>query len=187
MNALALTLRTQRILWAALTFAPFVYLFIAAYAAPAPKAPPPPILLPVLAVVAVSVAAMSFILPATIFTKALRGRVGKDITIGQVSSQSPFLPEGGFRSASPSAAEVEDPAATLRIAATLDQTPMILTLALRESVALYGLVLAMMGFPLAHAAAFIAVSVALMLLRFPSVESLRRRAEKALDARVPAP
>lgn len=187
MNAIALILRTQRILWAALTLAPFAYLFVAVFAAPAPKAPPSPILLPVLVAVSASVAALSFVLPASMFARALRQRVGTDIKVGPVATQSPFLPEGGFRTASPSAAEVEDPIAALRVAASLDQTPMIVTLALRESVALYGLVLAMVGFPITAAAPFIAASVALMLLRFPSVEGLRRRVEKVLDARVPAP
>lgn len=186
MNALVTTLRTQQILWAALTFSPMVYVMVGLMAAPSQPPPGSPVILYALAATSVAVAALSFVFPAGMFAKSLKQRVGTDIRIAQVASQSPFLPEEGFRSASPSAGEVQNPAETLLLAARLDQGALILSLALRESIALYGLVLALMGFPLSYAAAFFVVSVALMALRFPSLEGLRRRVEKIVGARVPS-
>ncbi|MEZ4393378.1 MAG: hypothetical protein R3A48_20010 [Polyangiales bacterium] len=186
MNALNATLRTQKILWSALTLAPLAYLGVA-LSAPQTDAAAPPLILPVLGAVAAMTAALSFILPEKLFASALHRRVGHDLRITQVASSAPVLAEGGFRDASPSVNAVEDPVAALTLAAQLDMSPLIITLALRESIAIHGLVLAMLGFSMRVAFGFIAVSVALMILRRPSLEALRARVEQAIDARVPSP
>lgn len=185
MDNLAPILRVQRILWFALTSSPLLYLGIARFAAPAPAHPPEPVILYALAAVAVPIVGASFALPAAIFARAVGARVGKEIRVRQVAT--PTQLEGGFRDAPPSAAEVEDPAAVLRLAARLDLTPLILTLALRESVAIFGLVLGFVGFPFEVTAGFCGLSVALMLARFPSLPALARRTESAVGARVPPP
>lgn len=186
MNALYATLRTQKILWSALTLAPLAYLGVA-LVAPRTIASPAPLILPALGGVAAVTAVLSFILPESLFAGALRRRVGQEIRLTQVVSPSPVLAEGGFRDASPSVNEVEDPVAALTLAAKLDTSPLILTLALRESIAIQGLALALLGFSTRIAFGFIALSVALMILRRPSLEALRARVEGAIGARVPSP
>lgn len=177
-------LRTQKILWSALTLVPLLYFGIALIAKHAEE-PPPPLILPGLGGIAVAMAVLSFILPEVFFASALRRQVGHAIRITQVASPSPLVAEGGFRDAAPSVNEVEDPAAVLALAARLDMSPLIMTLALRESIAINGLVLALLGFSTRIAFGFVAVSVALLILRRPSIEALRARVERVLGARVP--
>lgn len=178
-------LRTQRILWFALTSAPFIYFGVARFVVIAPPRPPPAVMLPALGAVALSTVAMSFMLPPILFAKALRSLGGATLRTRQESLSQGAPLDGGFRDAPASAAVVEDPSRVIRLAAQADQTPLIITLALRESVAIFGLVLALLGVPIEHALPFFALSVALMVMRYPSLSSLQRRAEAVLGARIP--
>ena len=75
-----------------------------------------------------------------------------------------------------------DPKAALSRALGVTMTPFILRMALRESIGIYGLVLATLGHPIAHAAPFFAVSFLTQALAFPKLSGIADDLEAAQNA-----
>ncbi len=70
-----------------------------------------------------------------------------------------------------------DPASARRSAIAAHKTPFIVGMALAESVAIYGLVLGLLGFPPANVAPFFAGCWILMACHFPRVAAIERALE----------
>lgn len=144
-------LRVQRILWAALMVSGGVFVLVAKAAAPAPnpRHPPDPTMLYAIGAVALVVAVLSFVLPAR-----QRARAFRDLP--------PYDPS------SPHAA------AALKKRFLRANTIFVLTMALRQAVGLFGLVIAMNGFGLTVALGFFLASLALMAASFPTMSQITR-------------
>ncbi|MFO0681867.1 MAG: hypothetical protein U0234_07450 [Sandaracinus sp.] len=136
---------TPRILWAALLFSQAIYVaLIAGGILEAPSAPPDPMMLPVLGVVALGTAVVSFVLPRILHRNA-------------VAQAMPTIQHQGMGDLS-----------LLRAAYQAGFAPLIVSLALSEAVGIYGLVLAALGFPLLYCLPFSALGGVLTLVRFPT-------------------
>lgn len=144
------------ILWAALVASVFIYggvLFVVTGSAAAAGTPAPePVLLYALAGSAVVTASASIFLPRMLLAQAVR--------------RTPRPTPGAPRPAG-------DPAWGAYV------TSFILGMALAESVAVFGFVLGFLRFPPAEVVPFFAVSLGLMLTRFPGTERVREELENA--------
>jgi hypothetical protein len=150
-SKIAEMLRVPRVLWTALMASLGIYvlmLYMVRWREGAPPLPhpPDPVLLPVLSLVATTVAVMSFVMPRFLMKTAARGakrpRPGEPIDPDLLRSLLPRL-----------------------------QTPFILGCALSEAVALFGFVLGFLGFPPLYVAPFFVAGAVLMAVRFPTPES----------------
>lgn len=179
-------LTTMRILWAALLSSVAVYAGIVVATGKAePATPAPdPMMIVVMSGAALMTAVMSFVLPPIVFRKAA-------LTNNAPTDDGAPLPESREQRAareqvtSAAAGVLRDPAAAEAAAFRHYQTRMILELALSESVALFGLILAFMGFGLYRAAPLFAAAAVLMLLRFPTRDRVLSAYEEAVGARFP--
>lgn len=170
-------MRTQLILFGAI-LASTAMMGVVALVAPTPPAPPESFLYLALAGVSVCVLVVSFVLPATLEKKAL---AGLDVAIETRSAADPSVPSSLAKHAT--ARIFADGPGALRRAVGATQVHLILRLALRESVAIYGLVLAFLGFPYAWCVPFVVVALLAQLPAFPSAERVARALEAAKDAR----
>lgn len=160
------------ILWGALFTSTFIYLLILQVAAPAPATPPDPIVALTLAFTSVVVAVVSYLLPATILRRSL-------LSLDLPTDEAPMfgdVPAGTriFR----------DPDAARARALPAMQTAMILALALRESIALFGLLVGFIGFPMRTYAGFFVVSWLLLLEAFPRKKADDAALEAAYGAKL---
>lgn len=162
------------ILYAALFASTFVYVLVLFVVKVDVVDPPPPILPMVLGVVALSVAVVSFVLPGITLKTAVRN-------LGLATRPAP-----NFGDQPAGTLVFEDPAEARRRAAPALQTAMILRLALRESIALFGLVVGMLGYGLVAASPFFVASWILFAIAFPSQASLDRELENASGAKLGA-
>lgn len=153
---------TPRILWAALLFSQVMYvvLLVGGYLQVPPE-PPQPILLTAISAVAMLVAALSVVLPRVLHAQAAR----------RLAHQEPGLPDHGA-------------AVVMRRALGLGFAPFVLSIALSEAVAIFGLVLGVIGFHLAQCAPFFAAGMMLTLIRFPTQGRFLRPIEDAYGRRI---
>lgn len=149
-------MQSRMFLYGALLGSSFVYLLVALVVAPPPPAGgPDTTLLFALGPAALTCLVLSFVLPRmTLRTSLLALGLG-------VRASEPF-------SELPAGTNVFVDAAAAREAARRPlQTAMVLTVALRESIAMFGLVLAFLGFGLTTYLPFFVVSWISMALAFP--------------------
>ena len=174
-------LRTMRILWSALFLSIGIYvaLVFSGVLMTTPTAPEP-VLLPALGAVAVMLAAASFVVPGIIFRQA--------VAKSQLAIESEPVPDGfaaSFRTTVPTTKVFADPRAAQKAAVMIFPTPFILALSLSEAVAMFGFVIAMMGFDRLLSVPFFAAGAVLILLRFPTERGIIEPFEKALGASIP--
>jgi hypothetical protein len=173
-------LRVPRILWSSLVVSTLILLYVTTRR-PQPAGPPQAILLPVFALVAVSVIGVSFVLPARIYARhAAAVRVA--ITEAPDTGGSDVIPYREARRRRVFA----NPASARRTATMIFQTSFILGMALSENVALLGFALAWLGHSIAVYAPFFVVSWVLMALRFPTEKAVFGRFAQAKDAAFPS-
>ena len=128
--------------------------------------------------VSVANAVLSFVLPARTYERALAAiRV-------EVEPEPEAGFEGGFRQGASSSNRFANPAKALRSALGAFQTAFILSLALSESVALFGFALSRLGAPLTTAAPFFVVAWVLMGVRYPTHARAFGRFEARFGARL---
>lgn len=154
-DAIGRRLKMPRILWFAMLVSQGVYVYVARTAAPDTPADGAGTLVVPLAAAAFVSAMMSFALPMFLHRSAMR-RV-EPSTMGGA------------------------PADLARIAVALYFTPFVLAIALSESVAVFGVVLALQGLPQSTYLPFIGAGALLVLVRFPT----GRAALGPLAARLP--
>jgi Na+/phosphate symporter len=143
---LAARLRVVRILWVSLTLSTVlvagVFFFLLTQGGIHPKAPPQQETFYGIAGVAALVAVLSLVFPKVLYRTAARLVYDEAKDRTREALLSALLP--------------------------VFQTPFIMSMALSESVSIFGLTLGMMGFPPEQCAPFFAVGTALALGRFPS-------------------
>ena len=171
-------LTTLRILWFALLCSIGFYAAVPFLVVHGSQ--PQPVMLVALTSVAVVTCALSFLMPAFLYKRSMAALV--NVAPRVVERPRSTAEARGFRDASPGQRCFEDPVAARRFAYQLFMTPFILSLALSESVALFGLMLFMLGFGLRVFAAFELAGALLIALRFPTDARVVGWLEKALDA-----
>ncbi len=181
-------LMVTRILWGALTFTVFIYGFILHATGHGNVNPVregmDPTLPIMLGVTALSVAVVSFVLPAKFF-RASAQRLARSLKVTDTVNVVMPGDERGFRTAPPSSKVYENGSAALAAAFTAFQTPFILGLALSESIVINGFLLGFMGYGLRFAAPFFAVGLVLLLVRFPTKDRVAGMFEEATGVRMP--
>lgn len=181
-------LMVTRILWGALTFTVFIYglvLHLTGHGNVNPVREGMDMTFPfALGVTSVSIAVVSFVLPAKTFRSSAQG-LARSLKVTDTVSVVMPGDERGFRTAPPSSKMYENGSAALAAAFAAFQTPFILGLALSESIVINGFLLGFMGYGLRFAAPFFAAGLALMLVRFPSKERVAGMFEQATGVRMP--
>lgn len=168
--------RTLVILFFALLSSNVVFVGIALTAPPALE-PPDPIMLFTLIAVSIMTLGVSFVLPLNLEKKGL---AGLSLPIEAHAEADPNVPTSFAKHNT--SRRFADPKAALFRALGVTMTPFILRMALREAIGIYGLMLAMLGHPLAHALPFLAVSFATQALEFPRLSRVADALEAAQNA-----
>lgn len=155
------SLLNVRIVWAALMGSQFVYLAMLAFGLfPPPEVPPQPVMLTVLSGVAFINAVMSVMLPRVLVGPALGAARHRDgHLVGQ--DRSVLLPR----------------------AISVGFTGWIVGMAIAESIALFGLVLGVLGFSLLQAAPFFGLAALITLMKFPTESRFLVPFEEAISGR----
>ncbi|MDC3952395.1 hypothetical protein [Polyangium jinanense] len=157
-------LSVLRILWFAMLLATMLYAGIAFSGIFKPKgAPLDPMMPLVFGLLSIVLTIVSFALPRTIYTSAARNV--------EVETREEALPDAfsaRYREAIGKRTVFADPQAATAKAYSVFMTPFILSLALSEAIALFGMVLAALGFEKMVAAPFFAAGAVLIAVRFPS-------------------
>lgn len=171
-----------RILWFALLLAAFLYVAIG-YGVLAKNAHPPqlPIMPMALGGLSVVVAIMSFLMPRFIY----RQRV-MEMDVKIVNEIAPNAFPDRYREAIPKRAIFADPERAITQAYLSFMTPFIMSLALSEAIALFGLVLLQLGFGPTLPIPFFAVGILLVAIRFPRHSQVQEAFEQARGAVFPA-
>jgi hypothetical protein len=181
-------LQTARIIWAALLTSTVIFFVALLVTRPPIESPPEPSMLPILGVVAAVVAVVSFVLPAHLSRQALAAAKieTREETVADPSrADSDVLP---YREAPTVTRRVPvDPGVAVRRALALHQTPLILGLALSESIALFGVVLGLVGFELPLVVPFFVLSWISIAARYPTLERAVRPLEQAQGLHIPRP
>jgi hypothetical protein len=173
-------LQTPRILWGALFASTVIFFVIMLVVHPETSGPPEPIMAPALGFVALTTAVMSFIIPRMNYRQAT-ANVKLDTVEESVDTGSDVLPyRGGAKRR-----VFTDAKAARKKALMIFQTPFILSLALSESIALYGFVLGFLGFHFLIALPFFIVSWVLIALRFPTEQKVFGQFETGTGAHFP--
>lgn len=181
MVSIRVSLRIMRILWGALLGSVGIYVVVmVAGVVQKPSTPPAPVMLPAFAVMSFMIAVVSFVMPAMMYKQAVAG-----IKVDTVEEPMPDAFTADYRKASPKVKVFADPAAALRSAVAVAQTRLILSLAFSESIAMFGLVVLVMGFDDLMAVPFFVVSAVLMVLRFPTERQILEPFEAAKGASFP--
>ena len=169
-------LRVMRILWASLVASTFGFVIVAfVLRTTVREVPEPmPILLPIGVVLALPLVVLSVWVPRTLLVQTLRRR---EFEVGERIGQERMFADRALRPR-----VFVDPAGARRDAVPAYQTAMILGMALAESVALFGLVLIVLGHGPLVGLPFFVVAWSLMLVRLPSHQALERALEQAYDA-----
>jgi hypothetical protein len=174
--ALPPTVTTVRMVWASMIVA-VLLLAALVFVVPA-NAPDNPVLLPVLALVAVVDVAMSFVVPALQLRRQL-----ETIRLEVVEEADPDA-EALFRDAAPRRRVFADPRSALDVAARVLVPITILRCALSFTPALLGLVLHMTGSALPAVLPFFALAIVGLALHFPSAEKAIAPLEKKFAAKL---
>jgi hypothetical protein len=170
---------TPRILWAALFASTFIYLGIFYVHGAEPGAVAEPMLGIALAVVAAVVSVLSFVLPHRFHRMAL-ANTKLDIE----DAPDPSASVMGFEGRGPTIRVFSNPNAARDRAFAIFFTPFILSVALSEAVATFGLVLGLQGFSWSSVLPFFAASWILFLLRIPTASRIFQPLEEALGAKI---
>ncbi len=172
-------LQTPRILWGALVFAT---LMIGAlpWIAQHPDQTPNPIMLPALGGMSLVLAVLGLVFPEMQLKIGLARRLS-----GKIVERPNPAAEVTFREAAPPLKEFDDPSSAWTNALMVWQPAFIMKLALAESIAMFGLVLSMTGFPQTTSIPFTVLAATLQLVRFPTAEKLSRAVEKATGVPLP--
>lgn len=173
----AAAIKTQQILWFALISSVAMFVVVAFVAVKPNDEAMQPMMPFLFGAVSLSTLAVSVVLPMNALKTGLAK--ARFETVERAVPSSDILPGA----AQPKARFFASPAQVMGQVQPLFQTGLILTLALRESVGLYGIVLRQMGAPPAVAGAFFAVSILTMLPAFPSLEGQARRVEALTGTR----
>jgi len=173
-------LMTARILWGAL-FASTVMFLVVLQVAKNPHPEPIPLMAPMLGLVALGIAVVSFLLPSYQL-KTVLTRSNVVVTEEADPTASGIIP---YRDA-PKRRVFAKPEQALATAFMAYQTPLILGCALSESIALFGFVLGYLGHPPLVYLPFFVLAWGLLAVRFPTLARVRRPLEKAKDAVFPA-
>jgi hypothetical protein len=174
-------LNTVRILWFALLMAIFLHMGIAYGVLPKKVAVAPDPIMPwALGGVAVLVAVMSFLVPRMTYQQAAKAA---DVKIAEEVASTAF--PNRYREALPKRAVFAEPDAAVAKAYACFQAPFIMSIALSEAVALFGLVLAQLGFDMAVSLPFFLTGAALILNRFPQEPKVLAMFEQARGASFP--
>lgn len=181
-------LMVTRILWGALTFTVFIYGFIlqaTGHGNINPAREGMDMTFPLaFGVMSLSVAVVSFVLPAKTFRSSAQ-RLARSLKVTDTVNVVMPGDERGFRTAPPSSKVYENGSAALASAFAAFQTPFILGLALSESIVINGFLLGFLGYGLRLAAPFFALGLALMLVRFPTKDRVAGMFEEATGVRMP--
>lgn len=140
--------QTARILWGALTVSQVTFIGVLFAVRQPPRLPPQPVMLYAISAVAAIVAVVSFVLPARTVQAGLAARGLKGLARPR---ENETLTEEQQRKIF-----------------GLYQTALILSLALSESISLFGFVLGFLGFEPVAFGPFFAVGLLLSLSRFPT-------------------
>lgn len=149
-------MQVRRILWGALFASTFMYLAVVVTLPSEATEPPDPTFAMILAVLGLGSATLGFFLPEIVRKQTfatLRFETTEAERFGDVPAGTKFF---------------ADPARARATAQSGLQTPFILRMALFESIALYGLVLAFLRHPPFVYAGFFVLTWALMALQFPT-------------------
>ncbi len=153
------SLATLRILWGAFLASQGLYVYVVVGHVIEPSGEPPqPIMLTALSAVAMVVGAASIFLPRFLYAQALRALTEHDL--------------GALR---------ESREMLSRRAIQLGMTPFIVGIALNEAVAIFGLILGVLGFAVVSVLPFFAAAAVLMLVRFPIEGTFTRPLEERLS------
>jgi len=171
--------RTPQILWVGLFTSTVLFGVLAFIMQQAPQ-PPQAFMLPAIAGVALTCVVISFVLPRQLLTKGLTAALTPLI----VEQANPAA-EVTFREAAPPLKVFGDPAAAWKKALFAYQQPLILSLALPESVALFGLTLVSLGFPRTTVLPFLVVCWVLQIARFPTDAKLAAAVKAATGVELP--
>ncbi len=175
-------LLTQRIIWFALLSASILYMVIAFVLVKRPPLlePPNPIMPLVFGIVAISVTAASFFVPRIVYAQTVQ-----KMNVETKEEAAPNAFPEGYRDALPKRIVFADPQAAIGTALICWQTPLIISLALSEAVALFGFVLAQLGFAPMYTLPFFLAGAVLIAIRFPRLPQIRAMFEKARGASFP--
>lgn len=178
----ASALRVPRILWGALLWSCVIYggLIVGGVFAPAEGMVANETLTLALAVASVGVAVASFVVPATLLGQGL-SRLKLE-THEVLDKDAEVL----FRDAAPRRLEVANPAAARAQIVPRYFTPFILSCALSEAVAIFGIVLAATGAATREVSlSFVVCGALLIALRFPTGGAIEAKVERHTKARFP--
>jgi hypothetical protein len=174
-------LYTLRIVWFALLASTFMYLGLAvAVLAKTAQKPQVDVMLFALPVVALLVTIMSFVLPPFLYRQAANA--------GDLEIKGEVVPNAypdRYREAVPKRQVFADPEAAMSKAYASFMTPFILSLALSEAVAIFGLVIVMMGFGVSMGVPYFLFGATLIAVRFPSHSKVLAMFEKVRGAFFP--
>jgi len=167
----------MRILWMALLASHLLLYFVVAAHMLHEEAPPmPPHLAELLAAISLGVVVIAIVLPAKAIDQGLRNL---DVeTTNEVGEAV-----GSFRESAAVTKVVANPERAVLAALPRFQTPMIIGLALAESVSLFGFLLGLFGAPAWTWAPFFGVGIALTVIKFPRLSAITRAIERVKGAR----
>lgn len=171
-----------RILWFALLLAAFLYVGIGyGVLAKNPHPPQVPIMPMALGGLSVIVAIMSLVMPIFIYRQTV-----KRMDVKTTQEVAPNVFPDRYREAMPKQTVFADPEAAMKQAYASFMTPFILSLALSEAIATFGLVLVQLGFETVQSAPFFVTGILLIVLRFPRHAQVQGVFERACGAVFPA-
>jgi hypothetical protein len=175
---IAIRLQVMRIIWIALMVSVVLYdvMLVQLRKQHDPSGDVPPHLPEMLALLAVVIAIVSFVLPRRLFTVALK-RV--DVKV----AEEPGEVVGSFRESAPVRRAVSNPEVAVLAALAGFQSPFLVGMALCESIALFGFLLGFLGESMKVALGFFLVSLALMAVRYPRVTTMTRAIESSTGAK----
>ena len=170
---------TPRILWGALLVSTFIYLFVLHTLAVEPVSGSELATLRIaLSAVALATAVASFVIP---FTMHAKGCAAATLEVKEVPDPNASV---SFRDQTPTVRIFADADKARKKALALYFAPFILSLALTEAIAIFGLVLGMQGADWATVLPFFVAAWILYLPRFPRWKAVTGPLEKAKKARL---
>ena len=172
-------IRSAQVLWAGLFVSTFALLAVA-FVLTQPAQQAPPLTLPAVVGAALAIAMVAIFLPPQMMKKAMTAQLSGRI----VESPNPAA-EVMFREAAPPLKAFDDPAVARTKAVLAYQQPMILSLSLPESVAIFGLFLVAQGFPRPTAVPFFVACWILQIARFPTAAKLAAAVKSATGVDLP--
>ncbi|MDI3288679.1 hypothetical protein [Polyangium sp. 15x6] len=176
------TLNVMRILWMAMLIATTMYVGLAFSGILKP--PPEPVvpMMPfVFGLLSLVLTIVSFALPRSIHAAAARAA---EVEIREEAPPDAF--SGHYREAMEKRRVFADPAAAMAKAYTSYMTPFVLSIAFSEAIALFGLVLAFLGFEKILVVPFFVAGATLIAIRFPTQPKILDAFEAARGATFPS-